>query len=204
MNNNIRNIDGCLSWLYNNIRLTAEEQKLFDNLFKQPKKENNTKKELFTNNEKDYILKNYKKKTSSEIARDLNKYEKRTAIFNFLKRHGLKALTRKEAKERDFYDKSFDANIKKFILENYKEKTILQMAKETHQTIYYVTSFLKKSGIYEDRKRLRKGLSDDEKKYILENYKKKSIRKIAKDLNRTKSIAIIFNFLKKGNKNEDT
>ena len=110
MYDNDRNIERCLSWLNDNLKLTDEEKNILSFLackkhkMYEPIEKTTSKKYTkgrLTPKGKDYILRNYKRKTVAEMADELDMLSNKSIIRAFLTKQGLRAVSARGNKNNE-------------------------------------------------------------------------------------------------------
>lgn len=201
---NDRNIDWCLSWLNDQLRLTPEEEaKMYYTevvQFGKPVKKKiiaPKRAKRLTDDEKKYILENYKTRTLTQLGVDLNRTNR--AIDNFLIKNGLQALRHQGRHSKiTFTDREY-------IRENYKTMTCQEISDVLNVSSITIYRAIKKMGlIIPPEITARRG-----KEAFFTEEKIKELREIAKKMT-VKELALHYgcdkktvrNALKKYNINE--
>ena len=127
-----------------------------------------------TEEEKDYIKNNCEKKGVTEIGKILNRDKK--TISNYIQRNNLKHLNLSRiplTKEEE-----------SFIKNNYNKMSIQKMKVTLKRDRSTIIKFLNENKLKYNHIPAAKTLSEEEKQYIIENYKKLSIKSISENLKR--------------------
>lgn len=157
------------------LKIYCEQQELIELL----KRQSDNRMPL-TEEEKNFILNNYKKMSCNQMAKILNR--SLSPIMKFLDNNNLPRIKTNFLTDEE----------KKYILENYENMSYVQIGKNIGRRADSVREFLKREGIYRNNR-----LREDEKQYIKENRLKVSPTFIAKNLKRDK--ATVINYLRKNN-----
>ena len=140
---------------------------------------------LLTEEEKDYIKNNCEKKGVTEIGKILNRDKK--TISNYIQRNNLKHL--------DLSLKHLTKEEEYFIKNNYNKMSVQKMKDTLKRDRSTIIKFLNENKLKYNSIPAAKTLSEEEKQYIIENYKKLSIKSISENLKRNSGT--ISKFIKK-------
>ena len=127
-----------------------------------------------TEEEKQFILDNYKTMTKKELVKALNRDY--STIRRWMIDLGLEYTPRK---------RFITEEEKQFILDNYKTMNIAEIAKELNRDYKFIKKFLVNNNL--TPKRYRMHFTEEEKQFILDNYKTMTNIEIAEKLGRTKN-----------------
>ena len=127
-----------------------------------------------TEEEKQFILDNYKTMTKKELVKALNRDY--STIRRWTINLGLEYTPRK---------RFITEEEKQFILDNYKTMNIAEIAKELNRDYKFIKKFLVNNNL--TPKRYRMHFTEEEKQFILDNYKTMTNIEIAEKLGRTKN-----------------
>ena len=127
-----------------------------------------------TEEEKQFILDNYKTMTKKELVKALNRDY--STIRRWMINLGLEYTARK---------RFITEEEKQFILDNYKTMNIAEIAKELNRDYKFIKKFLVNNNL--TPKRYRMHFTEEEKQFILDNYKTMTNIEIAEKLGRTKN-----------------
>lgn len=157
------------------LKIYCEQQDLIDLL-----KKHSDKHMPLNEEEKEFILNNYKKMSCNQMAKILNR--SLNPIMKFLDNNNLPRIKTNFLTDEE----------KKYILKNYENMSYTQIGKNIGRRADSVREFLKREGVYKN-----KGcrLTEIEKQYIQENRLKISPTLISKNLKRDK--ATVINYLRK-------
>lgn len=133
-----------------------------------------------TEEEKKYILNNYKNMSITKIGKTLNRSRK--ILTKFYKNNN---LTSRYSHYK--IDENQKEAITKYILKNYGIKTIRLMASELNVCEEYIRKICKSHNLSTKIRHKVSSISNEEKQFIKNNYKKLSAYKISKILHRSKS-----------------
>ena len=127
-----------------------------------------------TEEEKQFILDNYKTMTKKELVKALNRDY--STIRRWMISLGLEYTPRK---------RFITEEEKQFILDNYKTMNIAEIAKELNRDYKFIKKFLVNNNLTSKRHRMH--FTEEEKQFILDNYKTMTNIEIAEKLGRTKN-----------------
>lgn len=135
-----KNIERCLSWLEDNLKLTPKEEAILRCLaFK------NQEDDILSEDKKKYVLSNCENKSVEEIAFALK--EKPIIIYDFLNKYQIRV--------KRPYKYKLGENDKKYILKFYKTKNAIEIAHDLDMpdSVACIRAFLKNRGLTAKRKK---------------------------------------------------